>query len=112
VSFTFKITVCHSAAAFVLRGHGVGLIETPYCEQALARGDLVRRLPRWTSADMPAFLHCNTGTESTADEMNQPRRRDSPIGAQYDLGIVLQQHVRAGEPMEFPPDSVESHNRP
>jgi DNA-binding transcriptional LysR family regulator len=46
---------CHSAAAFVLRGHGVGLIETPYCEQALARGDLVRLLPRWTSAEMPAF---------------------------------------------------------
>jgi DNA-binding transcriptional LysR family regulator len=46
---------CQSAAAFVLRGHGVGLLETAYCEQALARGDLVRLLPRWTSADIPAF---------------------------------------------------------
>jgi DNA-binding transcriptional LysR family regulator len=46
---------CQSAAALVLRGHGVGLLETPYCEQALARGDLVRLLPRWTSVDIPAF---------------------------------------------------------
>lgn len=46
---------CQSTAAFVLRGHGVGLLETSYCDQALARGDLVRLLPRWTSADIPAF---------------------------------------------------------
>ena len=46
---------CQSAAAFVLRGHGVGLLETAYCDQALARGDLVRLLPRWTSADIPVF---------------------------------------------------------
>jgi DNA-binding transcriptional LysR family regulator len=46
---------CQSAAAFVLRGHGVGLVETAYCDQALARGDLVRLLPRWTSTDIPVF---------------------------------------------------------
>jgi DNA-binding transcriptional LysR family regulator len=46
---------CQSAAAFVLRGHGVGLVETAYCEQPLARGDLVRLLPRWTSVEIPAF---------------------------------------------------------
>jgi DNA-binding transcriptional LysR family regulator len=46
---------CQSVAAFVLRGHGVGLLETSYCEQALARGDLVRLLPRWTSAEIPVF---------------------------------------------------------
>ena len=46
---------CQSAAGFVLRGHGVGLLETAYCEQALARGDLVRLLPRWTSVEIPAF---------------------------------------------------------
>jgi DNA-binding transcriptional LysR family regulator len=46
---------CQSAAAFVLRGHGVGLLETAYCDQALARGDLVRLLPRWTSAELSAF---------------------------------------------------------
>jgi DNA-binding transcriptional LysR family regulator len=46
---------CQSVAALVLRGHGVGLVETAYCEQALARGDLVRLLPRWTSTELPAF---------------------------------------------------------
>jgi DNA-binding transcriptional LysR family regulator len=46
---------CQSAAAFVLRGHGVGLLETGYCEPALARGDLVRLLPRWTSTEIPVF---------------------------------------------------------
>jgi len=44
---------CQSVAAFVRRGHGVGLIETAYCDQALARGDLVRLLPRWTSVEIP-----------------------------------------------------------
>jgi DNA-binding transcriptional LysR family regulator len=44
---------CQSAAAFVLRGHGVGLLETGYCDQALACGELVRLLPRWTSAEIP-----------------------------------------------------------
>lgn len=43
----------HSVASLVLRGQGVGLIETAYCEQPLARGDLVRLLPRWTSTGMP-----------------------------------------------------------
>jgi DNA-binding transcriptional LysR family regulator len=46
---------CNSASAFVLRGHGVGLIETCYCEQPLARGDLVRLLPRWRSTEIPVF---------------------------------------------------------
>jgi DNA-binding transcriptional LysR family regulator len=46
---------CRSAAALVLRGHGVGLIETAYCDRALARGDLVRLLPRWTSTEQPVF---------------------------------------------------------
>ena len=46
---------CQSVAAFVLRGHGVGLLETAYCDQPLARGDLVRLLPQWTSAEIPAF---------------------------------------------------------
>ncbi len=44
---------CQSVAAFVRRGHGVGLIETAYCDQALARGELVRLLPRWTSVEIP-----------------------------------------------------------
>jgi DNA-binding transcriptional LysR family regulator len=44
---------CQSVAGFVLRGHGVGLVETAYCDKALLRGDLVRLLPRWTSAEIP-----------------------------------------------------------
>jgi DNA-binding transcriptional LysR family regulator len=46
---------CQSVAAFVLRGHGVGLLETAYSDQSLARGDLVRLLPRWTSTEIPVF---------------------------------------------------------
>jgi len=46
---------CQSVSAFVLRGHGVGLIESCYCEQPLARGELVRVLPRWASARSPVF---------------------------------------------------------
>jgi DNA-binding transcriptional LysR family regulator len=55
VTGTVSSRDCQSVAAFVARGHGVGLLETTYCEQALARGDLVRLLPRWTSAEIPAF---------------------------------------------------------
>ena len=46
---------CQSVAAFVLRGHGIGLLETAYADQALARGDIVRLLPRWTSTEVPVF---------------------------------------------------------
>ena len=46
---------CQSVAALVLRGHGVGLLETSYADQALARGELVRLLPRWTSTEIPVF---------------------------------------------------------
>jgi DNA-binding transcriptional LysR family regulator len=46
---------CHSVSAFVLRGHGIGLIESSYCDQPLVRGDLVRLLPRWTSTRIPVF---------------------------------------------------------
>lgn len=42
-------------SALVLRGLGVGLVETSYCKQPLARGDLVRLLPRWTSTQIPVF---------------------------------------------------------
>jgi DNA-binding transcriptional LysR family regulator len=55
VAGTVSSRDCQSVAAFVLRGHGVGLLETCYCEQALARGDLVRLLPRWTSTEIPVF---------------------------------------------------------
>jgi DNA-binding transcriptional LysR family regulator len=44
---------CQSVSGFVFRGHGVGLLPSTYCEQALARGDLVRLLPRWASPPIP-----------------------------------------------------------
>jgi DNA-binding transcriptional LysR family regulator len=46
---------CHSTSALALRGLGVGLLETSYCEQPLARGELLRLLPRWTSTQIPVF---------------------------------------------------------
>ncbi len=55
VTGTVSSRDCQSAAAFVLRGHGIGLLETAYCDEPLARGDLVRLLPRWTSVEIPAF---------------------------------------------------------
>jgi DNA-binding transcriptional LysR family regulator len=55
VTGTISSRDCRSVAEFVFRGHGVGLLETCYCDQALACGDLVRLLPRWTSTDIPVF---------------------------------------------------------
>lgn len=55
VSGSVSTRDCNSASAFVFRGNGVGLLETCYCEQALARGELVRLLPRWTSTETPVF---------------------------------------------------------
>jgi DNA-binding transcriptional LysR family regulator len=55
VAGTVSTRDCQSAAAFVLRGHGIGLLETGYCDQALACGDLVRLLPRWTATGIPVF---------------------------------------------------------
>jgi DNA-binding transcriptional LysR family regulator len=46
---------CKSVTSLVFRGHGVGLLPSTYCEEALARGELVRLLPRWTSPQTPVF---------------------------------------------------------
>jgi DNA-binding transcriptional LysR family regulator len=45
----------NSVSTFVHRGHGIGLLPSTYCEQALASGALIRLLPRWTSAQIPVF---------------------------------------------------------
>jgi DNA-binding transcriptional LysR family regulator len=45
----------NSVGTFVLRGHGVGLLPSTYCDEALARGSLVRLLPKWTSPQIPVF---------------------------------------------------------
>jgi DNA-binding transcriptional LysR family regulator len=46
---------CQSVAGFVMRGHGLGLLETAYTTEALARGELVHLLPRWASTAIPVF---------------------------------------------------------
>jgi DNA-binding transcriptional LysR family regulator len=42
-------------STFVYRGHGIGLLPSMYCDEAIARGRLVRLLPRWASAPIPIF---------------------------------------------------------
>jgi DNA-binding transcriptional LysR family regulator len=46
---------CKSVTGLVFRGHGIGLLPSTYCEEALARCELVRLLPRWTSPPTPVF---------------------------------------------------------
>jgi DNA-binding transcriptional LysR family regulator len=45
----------NTAGTFVLRGHGIGLLPSINCEEHIARGRLVRLLPKWTSPPIPVF---------------------------------------------------------
>jgi DNA-binding transcriptional LysR family regulator len=45
----------NSVSTFVYRGHGIGLLPSTYCHEALASGALVRLLPKWTSPQIPVF---------------------------------------------------------
>jgi DNA-binding transcriptional LysR family regulator len=45
----------NSVSTFVHRGHGIGLLPSTYCHEALERGSLVRLLPKWSSAQIPVF---------------------------------------------------------
>jgi DNA-binding transcriptional LysR family regulator len=45
----------NSISAFVYRGHGIGLLPSTYCDDALASGALIRLLPKWTSPQIPLF---------------------------------------------------------
>jgi DNA-binding transcriptional LysR family regulator len=45
----------NSVSTFVYRGHGVGLLPSTYCDEALANGRLVRVLPKWASPQVPVF---------------------------------------------------------
>ena len=45
----------NSVSKFVYRGHGVGLLPSTYCDEALANGRLVRLLPKWASPQIPVF---------------------------------------------------------
>jgi DNA-binding transcriptional LysR family regulator len=46
----------NSASSFVYRGHGVGLLPSTYCDEAIARGELIRLLPKWVSPQIPVFV--------------------------------------------------------
>jgi len=45
----------NTVSTFVLRGHGIGLAPSTHCEEHIARGRLVRLLPKWTSLPIPVF---------------------------------------------------------
>ena len=45
----------NSARAFVHRGHGIGLAPSTYCDEGIAKGKLLRVLPKWTSSPIPVF---------------------------------------------------------
>ena len=44
-----------SVSAFTYRGHGIGLLPSTYCNEQIARGELVRLLPDWSSPEI--FVH-------------------------------------------------------
>jgi DNA-binding transcriptional LysR family regulator len=45
----------NSVSTFVQRGHGIGLLPSTYCDEAIANGRLVRLLPKWASAPIPIY---------------------------------------------------------
>jgi DNA-binding transcriptional LysR family regulator len=45
----------NSVNALVLRGHGIGLLPSTYCDEGIAKGKLMRVLPKWTSSPIPIF---------------------------------------------------------
>jgi DNA-binding transcriptional LysR family regulator len=45
----------NSVSTFVHRGHGIGLLPSTYCDEALASGALTRLLPKWASPQIPVF---------------------------------------------------------
>jgi DNA-binding transcriptional LysR family regulator len=44
-----------SVGGFVRRGHGIGLLPSTYCEEAISKGELIRLLPEWASPQIPIF---------------------------------------------------------
>ncbi|MBV8636289.1 MAG: LysR family transcriptional regulator [Burkholderiaceae bacterium] len=43
----------HSVAYFTHHSHGIGLLPFTYCDEWIARGELVRVLPKWSSPPIP-----------------------------------------------------------
>ncbi|MEI5996070.1 LysR family transcriptional regulator [Paraburkholderia bengalensis] len=42
----------HIVSAFALRGHGIALLPSSYCDPYIASGELVRVLPEWSSPEI------------------------------------------------------------
>jgi len=45
----------NSVSRFVYGGHGIGLLPSTYCDEAVAKGRLIRLLPDWSSPQIPVF---------------------------------------------------------
>jgi DNA-binding transcriptional LysR family regulator len=45
----------NTVSTFVYRGHGIGLLPSTYCDDAIADGSLARLLPKWSSPPIPVF---------------------------------------------------------
>jgi DNA-binding transcriptional LysR family regulator len=50
----------NSVSTFVFRGHGIGLLPSTYCDEALGSGGLIRLLPKWASSQIPVFTVYST----------------------------------------------------
>ena len=50
----------NSVSTFVHQGHGVGLLPSTYCDEALGNGGLIRLLPKWASSQIPVFTVYST----------------------------------------------------
>lgn len=45
----------NSVITFVRGGHGIGLLPSTYCDEAIAKGKLIRLIPKWASPQIPVF---------------------------------------------------------
>ena len=45
----------NSVRTFVHRGLGIGLLPSAYCDEDIAKGKLIRMLPKWATAPIPVF---------------------------------------------------------
>ena len=55
-----RVVTLNSVSTFVHRGHGVGLLPSTYCDEALGNGGLIRLLPKWASSQIPVFTVYST----------------------------------------------------
>src|SRR5215469_12300744 len=45
----------NTITAFVHRGHGIGLLPSNICDESIAKGELIRLLPKWATSPIPVF---------------------------------------------------------